>query len=102
MNTPAGSPFDLHNDAAWQAWRADKLASLPASIGAMRVHLADPCRPSSRELEKLKTLTRLHNWALFDTDPAKMTDEGCLKNEQPPPLQPARSIPGQAGQVNLS
>jgi len=80
IDTPAGSPFDLQNDAAWQAWRAEKLASLPASIDAMRVHLDDPCHPSTQELDKLTALTRRHNWALFDTDPAAMTDESCLKS----------------------
>jgi alpha-ketoglutarate-dependent taurine dioxygenase len=79
MNILAGSPFNLQNDAAWQAWRAEKLASLPGSIDEMRVHLADPCRPSARELAALTGKARRHNWALFATNPAAMTDENCLK-----------------------
>jgi hypothetical protein len=79
INIPAGSPFDLQNDAAWQAWRAEKLATLPGSIDEMRVHLDDPCHPSTQELDKLTALARRHNWALFATDPAAMTDENCLK-----------------------
>jgi alpha-ketoglutarate-dependent taurine dioxygenase len=79
MNTPAGSAFDLENDAAWQHWRAAKLASRPASLAQMRVHLEDPCNPTAQELESLTTTARLHNWVLFDTDPAAMADERCLK-----------------------
>ena len=79
IDNTAGSPFDLHNDAAWQAWRAEKLASLPASLDEMCVSLADPCRPSAQEREALASRTRRCNWALFRTDPAAMTDENCLK-----------------------
>ena len=79
INIPAGSPFDLQNDAAWQAWRAEKLATLPGSIDEMRVHLDDPCHPSTQELDKLTALARRYNWAPFATGPAAMSDENCLK-----------------------
>ena len=68
MYASAGSPFDLQNDAAWQAWRAEKLASLPGSIDAMRVHLADPCHPTPQELDKLASVHLRYQYFFVTTE----------------------------------
>ena len=66
----SSSPFDLGNDDAYRAWRARKLASIPAGIDELRVRVRDLADPSEEEIHALRNCCRRTNWAIFRADTA--------------------------------
>ncbi len=65
--TPAGSPFDPDNRAAYLRWRDAKLASAPRALEALVVAVRDPAALSDEELYALRGACRAANLAIFDT-----------------------------------
>ncbi|HKJ77549.1 MAG TPA: TauD/TfdA family dioxygenase [Gammaproteobacteria bacterium] len=63
--SPANSPFDLDNDAAYRAWRERKLAGHPAGLGGLVVEVRDPRHLSEAEHAALLDRLRRANMALY-------------------------------------
>jgi len=63
----ARSPFALHEDGLYAAWRARKLAARPASAGDLVVEVRDPRRLSPAEREALVDRCRRANMAIYAT-----------------------------------
>jgi alpha-ketoglutarate-dependent taurine dioxygenase len=61
------SPFDLEAEAAWQAWRAEKLATRAAKDEIAVVSLADPQQLTPDERDALVQEMRRQNWVVYDT-----------------------------------
>jgi hypothetical protein len=59
-------PFDLNDSAAYQAWRAKKLADWPSGIDAWRVEVTQLAEPSRMELAAMGALIDKCNLALVD------------------------------------
>jgi alpha-ketoglutarate-dependent taurine dioxygenase len=59
------SPFDLDDEAAYQAWREAKLADVPRSAEAVLVELRDPRRLSPTERAALLDRCARYNMALY-------------------------------------
>ncbi|MEN8176452.1 MAG: TauD/TfdA family dioxygenase, partial [Pseudomonadota bacterium] len=73
------SPFNLINDAAYQAWRERKLASQPNGLDDVSVAIADPLSPGDAEISAIRRIVGRTNWVLIRvTDPAAL-DEEALK-----------------------
>lgn len=62
---PQASPFDLAEHGAYRAWRAAKLAALPAHAEALVVDVANPAALSPAERHALQALCARHNMALY-------------------------------------
>ena len=60
------NPFDLDNDAAYQKWRAAKLASFPKSVGELLIPIADVNAVTDVELENLKQVIAKNNLVIYD------------------------------------
>lgn len=60
-----GSPFDLDNDKAYQAWREDKLENYPENIEALIVEINDPASLTSAEFNALHALVVKTNMAVY-------------------------------------
>jgi len=58
------SPFDLDDQQAYQAWRDSKLHHRPNSIDEYRLEIQDPHALKDKDIEGVRTLCRLANWAL--------------------------------------
>jgi len=58
-------PFDLDDDAAYQAWRAGKLASAPRSLDDLVVEVGDPRALSLAERHALLDRCRRANMAVY-------------------------------------
>ncbi len=67
------SPFALADDAAYQAWRARKLADRPRSVDALSVELRDPAEPSDAECAALLDRCARFNMAVYRS-PAEPAD----------------------------
>ena len=59
------SPFDLHDDASYRAWRAWKQARHPTRVEDLVVDVADPRQLSPTERERLLNLLARCNQALY-------------------------------------
>jgi hypothetical protein len=65
MHAHRNSPFHPHNIQAFEDWRADKLTNYPVAIGDLIVEIGDPRQLSSAEHEKLLSLCRKTNMAIW-------------------------------------
>ena len=65
MNAPAGAAFDLADDAAYLAWRAEKLAHFPATLAELVVEVRDPRSLSLPERQALLERCRRANMAIY-------------------------------------
>lgn len=72
---PAHSPFDLDATAAYQRWRADKLATCPASADALVVDVADPRALTAAEKEALLARCASTNMVIYRS-PVRDEDKG--------------------------
>lgn len=63
----AAKPFDLDDNLAYSAWRAQKLECYPRSIEALRVPVADLARPTPEEKSALAARCRQANMAIYVT-----------------------------------
>ena len=61
----ADSPFDLANEAAYAAWRAQKLEDYPTGIEQLIVEINDPRRLTTAEFEAIHTRCRKTNMAIY-------------------------------------
>jgi alpha-ketoglutarate-dependent taurine dioxygenase len=61
------SPFDLRAEAAWQAWRTQKLAARAQAGEIAVVSLADPQQLTPAERDALVHAVRRQNWVVYDT-----------------------------------
>ena len=61
-----GNPFDLHDDVAYQKWRAEKLAAYPLSLEELIVTVADVKNVTVDELKQLKQVISKHNLVIYD------------------------------------
>jgi alpha-ketoglutarate-dependent taurine dioxygenase len=69
-----GNPFDLNDQASYQGWRDQKLATAPADIGELVVEVRDPRALSAAEHGALMERIRRCNMAIYagrvlDEDP---------------------------------
>ena len=64
-----GGPFRLHDESAYAAWRAAKLAAYPESIEALRIRIEDLGNPSPAERAAIRELCGSANMAVYDCGP---------------------------------
>ena len=69
LHSPSGlhhnSPFDLHNDQAYRAWRALKLQNYPRNAQDLVVEIRDPLHLSAHELAAMTQRISHTNMAIF-------------------------------------
>ena len=81
------SPFNLDNDAAYQAWREQKLENYPDKLSDLIVEVNDPRKLTSAEHSAILTRCKIANMAIYASP---------LKNED-------KAIPRELGkQFNLT
>ena len=68
MIVPKNSPFNLDNDAAYQAWRERKLEKYPHDLASLVVEVKDPCHLSSAEHEAILERCRIANMAIYASE----------------------------------
>ena len=82
-----GSPFDLDNEKAYQAWRENKLENYPEKVEDLIVEINNPACLSPAEFEAIQTLLVKTNMAVYagntadDPDkeiPAKLGEQFAL------------------------
>lgn len=59
------SPFDLRANAAYQLWRADKLANCPATAGGLVVDIKDPRSLDANEKRALLARCTANNMVIY-------------------------------------
>lgn len=64
-NAQTGAAFDLADDAAYQAWRAAKLARFPKSLAELTVEVRDPRALSAGERQALIERCERANMAIY-------------------------------------
>ncbi len=74
----AAKPFDLDDNLAYAAWRAQKLEHYPKNVEALRVPVADLNNPTFEEKWALIARCRQANMAIYMTPPAA-ADPGDLQ-----------------------
>jgi alpha-ketoglutarate-dependent taurine dioxygenase len=72
---PADSPFHPDNEAAYQAWRAAKLAGYPARGEDLIVPVRDPARLSDAEYDALWQRLAKTNMAIYALDTGELEDK---------------------------
>ena len=65
MEAQTGAAFDLAHDAAYQAWRAEKLARFPKSLAELTVEVRDPRSLSAGERQALLDRCERANMAIY-------------------------------------
>jgi alpha-ketoglutarate-dependent taurine dioxygenase len=60
-----GSPFDLDNEKAYQAWRDSKLENYPESVAELIVEVNDPASLSGAEFDAIHSLVVKTNMAVY-------------------------------------
>ncbi|MBK1694347.1 taurine catabolism dioxygenase TauD [Chromatium weissei] len=61
----SNSPFNLHNDTAYQHWREAKLTSAPTDLNALIVEIGDPRQLTASEHAAILERCRLANMAIY-------------------------------------
>lgn len=61
-------PFDIHDTAAYEAWRAAKLANYPRTLDELVVRVGDPRRLTAEEHAALLDRCRRANMAIYASD----------------------------------
>jgi len=65
MNADLNSPFHPDNRQAFEHWKAEKLATYPASLGDLIVEIGDPRQLRKTEHNQLLSLCRKTNMAIW-------------------------------------
>ena len=65
MEAQTGAAFDLAHDAAYQAWRTEKLARFPKSLAELTVEVRDPRSLSAGERQALLDRCERANMAIY-------------------------------------
>ena len=60
-----GSPFDLDNDKAYQAWRENKLENYPEKVEDLIVEVNDPAALTPAEFDAIQALVVKTNMAVY-------------------------------------
>lgn len=63
------SPFDLRDEAAYAAWREQKLAMYPAALDELMVALENPLAMSDAELGAVRAACERANMAVYSVNP---------------------------------
>ncbi len=69
MSTSESLFVDFDDSARYQAWRDQKLSSMPAGINEYLVPVKDPVRLSRDEFEAIRSLLERANMAIFIAEP---------------------------------
>jgi hypothetical protein len=69
VTVPATGPFCLDDEAAYRAWRAEKLARAPTTVSGLQVEVRDPLCVSGAERRALLDRLAAGNIALFTLGP---------------------------------
>jgi len=64
-NPPQGSPFSLHNDAAYQRWREAKLSAYPVSVEDLVVEVGNPLALTEGEADAMLKVCRKTNMVIY-------------------------------------
>ena len=72
------NPFIPGNNAAYQSWRAAKLAAFPKNVESLVVSVADPGRLSVQEIEQLTQLCRAANMVIYATAGARVEQKSLV------------------------
>ena len=76
----AAKPFDLDDNLAYGAWRAQKLECYPTTVDALRVHVADLAQPTGEEKSAILARCRRANMAIYTTGAsAKATSDSARR-----------------------
>jgi len=62
---PQGSPFSLHNDAAYQRWREAKLSAYPVSVEDLVVEVGNPLALTEAEVDAMLNVCRKTNMVIY-------------------------------------
>lgn len=73
------SPFSLHDDAAYVAWREKKLAAMPDSIEDLQVDIADAGHISEAETAAVYRALGRANFAVYRFTGADFSDKKALQ-----------------------
>ena len=73
------SPFAPGNDAAYQAWRAQKLADYPQRIEDLMVEVGDPRRLTQGEHQAILQRVRRCNMAIYLSNAAHAADKQAVR-----------------------
>jgi len=60
-----GSPFDLDDDKAYQAWRENKLENYPEKVEDLIVEVNDPAALTPAEFDAIQALVVKTNMAVY-------------------------------------
>lgn len=71
-----GSPFDLDNDKAYQAWRENKLENYPENVEDLIVEVVNPASLMRSEYDAMHNLVSKTNMAIYSSDIGDDPDKG--------------------------
>jgi len=74
-----GSPFDLHDEPAYLAWRQRKLAAVPRSIEELQVAIQDGYQLSRQEMNALHNALQRVNFAIYTLKAATGEDKVLIR-----------------------
>lgn len=74
-----GSPFDLDNETAYQAWRETKLEDYPVNVENLIIEIKDPTALSPAEFEAMQALVIKTNMAVYAGNTANNPDKDIPK-----------------------
>ncbi len=78
-DTRAGAAFDLADEAAYQAWRARKLARFPKTLAELVVEVRDPRALSAAEKQALLDRCERANMAIYTSPTGGEQDKEILR-----------------------
>jgi len=70
-----GRPFALDDESAYQRWREKKLARYPRRIEDLMVEVGDPGRLSASEADKIRSICRIANMAIYASPFSALADK---------------------------
>jgi alpha-ketoglutarate-dependent taurine dioxygenase len=70
-----GSPFDIDNDKAYQAWRENKLENYPEKVEDLIVEVKNPAALSAAEFDAIQALLVKTNMAVYAGDTGDNPDK---------------------------
>lgn len=74
-----GTPFDLGNEAAYLAWRRNKLARSPSTIDELTVEIHDGRQLAKSERRQITDCCRRANMAVYSIKTGSITDKALIQ-----------------------
>jgi hypothetical protein len=74
-----GSPFDLDNETAYQAWRETKLEDYPVNVENLIIEIKDPTALSPAEFDAIQSLVVKTNMAVYAGNTGSNPDKDIPK-----------------------